>query len=244
MGLAVDLLVVLLLCGSVIRGWQAGLLFQIAHLAVLIVCFFVARGLAPGLEKMVASSLGVPPLAAAALAFFGTFGVLAFIGGFLVRRMTRDLLPEASTLSQLNRMLGAAAGVAKGGLIAFLALVLLLQLTALDKRDHPLGSSRAATWVSQNQDFIVTGRVGTLAKLAWVVGTREPIELARDEGFQRLLRHPKGAVLTSPAVLEALSNKDFVTLMKNEALWALLDEAEVRRVVAAWPWNAPARLEE
>jgi uncharacterized membrane protein required for colicin V production len=237
MGLAVDLLVALLLLWSIVRGWQNGFLYQLGHLAGLIVSYFAARALSSSFEKTVATTLGTSPLITAAVTFFLLFAVLAFILAILVKKMTRDLIPEASSISTVNRALGAGVSFAKGGLIAFVLLVLLLQFVAIDKKDHPLGSSVTASWVAKNQDFIATGRLGTLAKLAWIIGNRDPIELANDSRLQSLAAHPKGAILRSPEVLLAVARQDFVALLKNEQLWEFIDDEEVRRMVASWPWT-------
>lgn len=235
MGIAIDILVVLFLLWSLIRGWRLGFLYQIGHLAALIVSYFVARGVSSMIELPLARSIDSSPLVAGTIAFFAVFALLAIIGAVLVRKMTKDLIPDTSGLSHVNRALGAAASLAKGGLIAFLAIVLLLQIVAVQQK-NPFQSSAIATWVAHNQDFIAQGRLGTLAKLAFLLGTRDLTELGRDARFQRLLAHPKASVLQSPEVLGAIGNQDYVALLGNDRLWDFLDDPEVRKTLAEFDW--------
>lgn len=235
MGIAIDILVALFLLWSLIRGWRLGFLYQLGHLAALVVAYFAARGLASMLEMPLARSIDMSPLVAGTVAFFAVFAVLALIGAVLVRKITKDLIPDTSGLSHVNRFLGAITGLAKGALIAFLAIVLLLQIVAVQQK-NPFQSSAIATWVAHNQDFIAQGRLGTLAKLAFVLGTRDIAELGRDARFQRLLAHPKASVLQSPEVLGAIGNQDYVALLGNDRLWEFLDDPEVRKTLAEFDW--------
>lgn len=237
MGIALDILVVLFLVWSVFRGWRVGFLYQVGHLAALIVSYFAARGLASLIELPVARAMATTPLVAGTLSFFVIFAVLAIIGAILVRKMTHDLIPDTSGLSHVNRFLGSAASLGKGALIAFLVIVLLLQVMAV-RHSNPFSSSVIATWVSKNQDFIAKGRLGAVTKLAWLLGTRSQEELARDERFRRLLQHPKASVLQSREVLGAIGNQDYVALLSNERLWDYLDDPAVRATLAEFEWVA------
>jgi uncharacterized membrane protein required for colicin V production len=234
-GIAVDILVVLFLLWSLIRGWRLGFLYQVGHLAALIVSYFAARGLASLIERPLASALSSSPLLAGTIAFFSVFAVLAIIGAILVRKMTKDLIPDTSGLSQVNRFLGAVASLLKGALIAYLGVVLLVQIAAV-KHTNAFGASVAVTWVAKNQDFIAKGRVGAVTKLAWLLGTRDMVELGRDPRFQRLLAHPKASVLQSPEVLGAIGKNDYVALLSNDRLWEYLDDPDVRSTLAEFDW--------
>lgn len=235
MGIAIDILVVLFLLWSLFRGWRLGFLYQVGHLAALVVSYFAARGLASMLEMPLARNTDMSPLLAGTVAFFAVFIVLALIRAALVRKITKDLIPDNSGLSGVNRFLGATASLAKGALIAFLAIVLLLQIVAV-RKTNPFQSSVIATWVAHNQDFIAQGRLGALTKLAFVLGTRDLAELGRDPRFQRLLAHPKASVLQSPEVLGAIGNQDYVALLGNDRLWEFLDDPEVRKTLAEFDW--------
>ena len=232
MGIAIDIVVVLFLLWSLIRGWRVGFLYQLGHLALLVVAYFASRGLASILEKPVAKLLGSSPLVGGTLTFFALFVVLGFIGAIVMRRLTKDLIPDRSTLSHLNRFLGSATGLAKGALYAYLAIVLLLQIQRIaDKTPLPWQSSVAARWVAQH-NFLDRGKLGALVKLAWLVSTRDFATLAQDPRSQKLINHPKAKVLQSPAVLAAIANQDYVALLSNDALWDYLDEPEVQETLA------------
>lgn len=235
MGIALDILVALFLLWSLVRGWRLGFLYQVGHLAALVVSYFAARGIASWIERPLASALGSAPLVAGTIGFFAVFFVLAIIGAILVRKMTKDLIPDTSGLSHVNRFLGSLASLAKGALIAYLGIVLLLQLAAV-KKTNPFAASAVATWVGKNQDFIAKGRLGAVTKLAWLLGTRDLAELGRDARFQKLLSHPKASVLQSPEVLAAVGTQDYVALLANERLWDYLDDREVRETLAEFEW--------
>ena len=235
-GIAIDILVVLFLIWSLIRGWRMGFLYQLGILAFLAVAYFVARGLTSLAEKPIAKMMGSSPLIAGTVTFFAIFFVLGLVGAIVARRMTKDLIPDSSSLSGLNRFLGAAVSLAKGVLIAYLAIVLLLQVQRIaGKTAVPVQSSIAASYVAKH-NFFDRGEVGALVKLVWVVSTRDPQQLMKDPRAQKLIAHPKAKVLQTPAVLAALASQDYVTLLRNDALWDFLDEPDVQETLATFDW--------
>ena len=245
-GIAIDILVILFLVWSLIRGWRMGFLYQLGILAFLAVAYFVARGLTSLVDKPVAKMLGASPLVAGTVSFFVIFFVLGLIGAIVVRRITKDLIPDSSSLSGLNRFLGAAVSLAKGVLIAYLAIVLLLQVQRIAaKTPIPIQSSIAAGYVAKH-NFFDRGEVGALVKLVWVVSTRDPQQLMKDPRAQKLLAHPKAKVLQTPEVLAALAGQDYVTLLRNDALWDFLDEPDVQETLAEFDWveDAPKQPPE
>lgn len=244
MGIAIDILVGLFLLWSLLRGWKVGFLYQIAHLAFLVVAYFAARGLTALLEKQVTSAVGVSPLIAGTVTFFAIFAILGLIGALLVRRMTRDLIPDSSALSDLNRFFGAVTGLAKGGLYAYVIIVLLLQVQRISgKTWFPWQTSTTASLAAKH-NFLDRREVEALFKLVWLASTRDLETLAKDPRAAPIVRHPKAKVLYSPEVLSAIGNQDYVTLLANDALWDFLDEPDVQKALEEFEWvegEAPAR---
>lgn len=241
MGIAVDILVGLFLLWSLLRGWKVGFLYQLAHLAFLIVAYFAARGLTALLEKEVTRMFGISPIIAGTLTFFAVFMLLGFIGALLVRRMTRDLIPDTSSLSHLNRFFGALTSLAKGALYAYVVIVLLLQVQRIaGKTWFPWQSSATASLVAKH-NFLDRGELGALVKLVWLVSTRDLEVLAKDSRAAPLIKHPKAKVLYSPEVLSAIGNQDYVALLGNESLWDFLKEPEVQQALDQFEWMEESR---
>lgn len=236
MGIAIDLLVVLFLVWSVVRGWRLGLLYQIAYLALMVVAYFASRLLAGALDKPVAKLIGAAPIVGGTLTFFVSLMLLLIIGAVVVRRMTRDLVPEDSVLSPPNRALGAIVAGAKGALIAFVLLVFLLQLqTITNKIQLPVSSSVSLRFVRENNFLDDTG-LGSLTKLVWLASTKKTSDLAQDPRMQRIMSHEKAKALMTPELAVALNEQDYVALFNNDALWSFLEDPEIRAELEAIPW--------
>ena len=238
MGIALDLLVLLFLVWSLVRGWRLGFLYQIGQFAVMIVSYFVARALAGGLDRSVAKALQVSPVVGGVIVFFSAFLLLSLIGGFVVARITRNLIPKDTALSSVNRALGLIVAAAKGALIAYCALVLVIQATRMSPTAsaQPFWrSSFTARFVAEH-NALDRGEVGAFAKLTWLMATHDPIALATDPRFQRVLASPRAAVLTTPEFLGAIGNQDYVAIMRNDALWEFLKDADVQAALQEFPW--------
>ncbi len=236
MGIAIDILVVLFLLWSLIRGWRVGFLYQLGILAFLVLAYFAARGLASILDKSVARLLELSPLVAGTVTFFAIFFVLGLIGAILVRRITKDLVPDQSSLSSLNRFLGALVSLAKGALIAYLAIVVLLQIQRIaGNTPFPWQTSVSARFVAQH-NFLDRGELGALVKLGWLVSTRDLGQLSQDPRAQKLMSHPKAQGLYTPEMLSAIRNQDYVALFGNDALWDYLSDPEVQATLDTFEW--------
>ena len=236
MGIAIDILVILFLVWSLVRGWRFGFLYQLGYLALMVVAYFAARLLAGALDAPIAKALDAAPIVAGTITFFGVLLVLLVLGSILVRRITKDLVPEDSVLSGPNRVLGALVSGAKGALIALVCLVFLLQLQHItNKVQLPIESSFTLR-VASKYNFLAHGSSGALAKIVWLVGTGDKAKLAADPRVQKLLSHPKAAALMSPEVLVAINKQDYVALLGNAALWDFLEDKEVQEELDAIPW--------
>jgi uncharacterized membrane protein required for colicin V production len=235
-GIAIDILVVLFLLWSLIRGWRVGFLYQLGLLAFLVLAYFASRGLASILDKSVAKMLELSPLVAGTVTFFVIFFVLGLVGAIIVRRITKDLVPDQSSLSSVNRFLGAGVSLAKGALIAYLVIVVLLQIQRIaGDTPFPWQTSVAARFVAKH-NFLDRGELGALVKLGWLVSTRDLAELSQDPRAQKLMSHPKAHGLYTPEVLSAIRNQDYVALFRNDALWDYLAEREVQETLDSFDW--------
>lgn len=238
MGIALDFLVILFLVWSLVRGWRLGFLYQLGQFAVMIVCYFVARALAGGLDRPVAKALHLSPVVGGVVVFFSAFLVLSLIGGFFVARITRNIIPKDTALSSMNRALGLVVAGAKGALIAYAALVLVIQVTRMSPKTaaQPFWSSSFTARFVADHNALDSGEVGAFAKLTWLMATQDPIKLAQDARFRRVLANPRAAVLTTPEFIAAVGNQDYVAIMRNDALWEFLKDADVQAALQEFPW--------
>ena len=236
MGIAIDILVILFLLWSLVRGWRFGLLYQVGYLALMVLAYFAARLLAGVLDAPLAKAFDMAPILAGTIAFFGVLAILLVLGSILVRRITKDLVPDKSALSGPNRVLGALVSGAKGALIAWVVLVFLVQLQRVTRTiQMPIESSFSLRFASDH-NFLARGRAGALAKIVWLVGTNDMQKLALDPRVAKLLANPKAAPLMSPEVLVAINKQDYVALLQNQALWNFLDDEQVQEDLEAIPW--------
>lgn len=239
MGVAIDFLVVLFLLWSLYRGWKLGFLYQLGQLAVVMLAYFIAKGLGPLLAEPLTSHRLSPALAGA-IGFFAVFLVVVIIGALLLRKVTKDLLSFSEGLGQADKVLGIVLGAAKGALIAYITVVGLIMANRMTgKVPIPFASSITGRWVMQHnfldsEDF---PRGKALAKLAWLLTTRSQEQLMADPDVQAIMLNPKAQALLTPEVIGALAHKDFVALFSNDAVWDFLDEPDVQQHLNAIEWT-------
>jgi membrane protein required for colicin V production len=114
---------------SVLLGFWRGVLSELLALAAWVAAFFAARHYGGEAGRMLAKWIADP--AASAAAGYAAVFVAVLLVVALVRLIV-SLLLRAVGLGLIDRLLGAVFGVARGVLIAFVA-VLLGGMTALPK---------------------------------------------------------------------------------------------------------------
>lgn len=240
MGVAIDILVVLFLVWSLYRGWRLGFLYQLGQLALVVLAYFIAKGLGGFIADPLTGSDKLSPALAGTIGFFAVFFVIVIIGGLLLRKLTKDLLSFSEGLGQADKGLGILMGAAKGALIAYIAIVGLIMANRMTgKVPIPFASSISGRWVMQHNflDSEEFPRGKALAKLAWLLTTRSQPELMANPHLQAIMANPKAQALLTPEVIGALARKDFVALFSNDAVWDFLDEPEVQQHLNAIEWT-------
>ena len=142
----IDLTMLAVLALSVVAGVLRGLVSEVMSLAGWVVAWLLAQ--AWGLEVAAALSIGEPGGSVARLAGL----VITFVATLLAWRVLTWLLQQvihATPLAPLDRLLGAAFGVLRGGLI-LLVMVMMLGLTPMARQPSWQGSMGVA-WLTAAQ---------------------------------------------------------------------------------------------
>lgn len=140
----VDIALITLLLVSVVLGIVRGLVFEVLALAGWVVAFFAAQWITPLWSPAV--PIGTPGSAVNHVATFAiVFIATLFVWGMLAWLIKK--LVHASALSLLDRLMGAAFGLARGVLIA-LVVALLVTWTPL-ARSEPWRESHGAELLQQ-----------------------------------------------------------------------------------------------
>lgn len=140
----VDMALIALLLVSVVLGIIRGLVFEVLALAGWVVAFFAAQWITP--QWSAAVPIGVPGSAVNHVATFAIlFVATLFIWGLLAWLIKK--LVHATALSLLDRLMGAAFGLARGVLIALVA-ALLVTWTPL-ARSEPWQESHGAVLLQE-----------------------------------------------------------------------------------------------
>ena len=237
MGVALDLLVLIVVLASALRGFRRGFIHQLAQLALYVVAWFVARGAALPLGRPIASTLGVSPILGAGVAFVLVFLAVSVFGHVVLLSQIGKASGEDSAGSQLNRALGGAAGAARGLLVSYVVVLVLVQWSRARGVELPWQGSAAGRFVA-GHNVLDGGEVGAFAKLTWLAATRTPVGLATEPGLRRLFARPDAQALLTPELLRALAAQDLPALMAHEPLWKFLQDPGVQTELAAIPWVA------
>jgi membrane protein required for colicin V production len=235
MGVALDLLVLLVVLSSALRGLRRGLVYQVGQLALLVVAWFIAKGAAGPLGRPVASFVGGSPVLGSALAFGGVLLAVVLVGHVVLLSQIGKASGEDSAASQLNRVLGCLLGASRGLLVSYVVVLMLVQWSRGRGIEVPWEGSVSARFVSAH-NILDGGAVGAFAKLSWLASTRPPVALATDPRLQRLMRRPDAQALLTPTFVGHLARRDMASLLGHGPLWDFLEQPEVQAELEAIPW--------
>ena len=139
----VDAVLGVLLFASVLIGLSRGFVFEVLSLAGWVAAWFGAAWLAPELSPHL--PIAEPGTALREGVAFVIGFVVCLVAWTLAARLVRLLL-HATPLSLPDRLLGAAFGLLRGGVV-LLALATLVGFTPLS-RSEPWRDSRVAGWLA------------------------------------------------------------------------------------------------
>lgn len=128
---AFDYAVLTILLASVLLGLWRGVVSELLALAAWVVAFLVAREMAAQVAGWLGAYVTEPGLRLAAAYVLVFVGVLIV---FAVARMLVSLMLKAVGLGLLDRLLGGAFGVLRGGVVVLVA-VLVAGMTPLPKTE-------------------------------------------------------------------------------------------------------------
>jgi membrane protein required for colicin V production len=128
---AFDYAVLTILLASVLLGLWRGVVSELLSLAAWVVAFLVAREMAADVAGRLGAYVAEPGMRLAAAYVLIFVGVLIV---FAVARMLISLMLKAVGLGLLDRLLGGAFGVLRGGVVVLVA-VLVAGMTPLPKTE-------------------------------------------------------------------------------------------------------------
>lgn len=128
---AFDYAVLTVLLASVLLGLWRGVVSELLALAAWIVAFLVARGMAAEVASRLSAYVAEPGMRLAA-AYVLVFVAVLLV--FTIARILISLMLKAVGLGLLDRLLGGAFGVLRGGVVVLVA-VLVAGMTPLPKTD-------------------------------------------------------------------------------------------------------------
>jgi uncharacterized membrane protein required for colicin V production len=231
--MVIDTVVAALMAISLFRGWVRGFLFQLAQAGWAFAAFLVSRLCAPMLEATVVD-INIPEHMAPTVAFCAVFIPVYWVGSFIIYRVTREFHESVKGLTQGDRLLGMLAGGLKGGLLVYIAFVVLIMTHRLSGAvPVPYATSQTGRFVMENNfldsdEFPRARAMKAIVKLGYLAYSADTIHLIQDPHFHAILTHPKAECLRSEEMIRALIDQDWVTVLKNEQVWDLLDEPDIQ----------------
>ncbi len=124
---ALDWVLLIVLCASLLLGAWRGLVFEMLSLAAWVVAFVLAQWFAADVAQWLPMAGAADPLRYAA-GFSVTFVVAAFSGG-LIAVVVKKLI-AATGLAPVDRVLGSVFGLVRG-LVLLLAAAVVISMTPL-----------------------------------------------------------------------------------------------------------------
>jgi membrane protein required for colicin V production len=118
-----DVLILLVLAGGLVRGLSTGIVRQVAGLVGLLLAFVLSIKLMGPVGSLITGSLDLSPRIAPFVGFVTVFLVIQIVVLFVIRSV--EALIGALQLTAVNRALGGALGVVKAALVLSVAFLLL-----------------------------------------------------------------------------------------------------------------------
>lgn len=135
---ALDILILLVLAGGMVRGFSTGIVRQVASVVGFVLAFILSVKLMDPVGALVVDSLGLSARTAPVVGFAVVFlAIQALL--FLVIRMVEALV-GALKLTAVNRVLGGAVGVFKAALVLSV-LFLVLGYLGIPEKQAKVGSA-------------------------------------------------------------------------------------------------------
>src|SRR5437763_530116 len=123
----VDAIVVVVIGLYVLEDVRSGMLSGLVQLAGLLLALFAALLFYPAAADLLVSKVGLAYALAKPIAFGGLWLITDLLYGLTIRRMT-DLPSRQVAASTSGRLLGAVTGLARGLIVATLALAVVVAL--------------------------------------------------------------------------------------------------------------------
>lgn len=122
----IDLIIVLVVAGGIVRGFTVGAVRQVTSLVGVVAAFAMAVQLMQRVGDLIVQSLGIAEAAAPVLGFIVVFLAVQAVFYFIGRLV--EYLLDALFLSTVNRLLGSAVGALKAALLLSVAFLVLTEI--------------------------------------------------------------------------------------------------------------------
>lgn len=171
-----DILIVIVLAGGLIRGFSTGVIRQVASLAGVVVAFLLALELMETAGELLVQSLGLAESIAPLLGF-----VLVFVGvQLLVLALARlvEALVGALKLTPVNRVVGGLLGAGKAAILLSVGFFLLnyIEIPGENTKSDSVMYEHVATVLPTTWDYVAEW-IPEVEKLADEFGERVKEEL-------------------------------------------------------------------
>jgi len=231
----IDLGALLVILLFVVIGLFQGFIVQCFRLLGLGLVVLYAKFVAESVGHWIAFHLEIDPIASFYLSFIAGSLIVYAVCSLIGRGVHRWATGSDDASREVNWMLGALLGLAKGALVAFLLLSILSMVPAASLGRWP----RFQTQVRASRLLAQVRPVNPLPDVRFLADIDDYMKILDNPEAQRILERQPAAVelLNLPRVREAVSDEQLRALvqernwpevLRNERVLALLFDPEVR----------------
>ncbi|MCA9523192.1 MAG: CvpA family protein [Myxococcales bacterium] len=222
---------------AAIWGFFSGLAKQLVRIAAIVAAYLLAvpsgHYAASYLGQHVSTSYALLRVGATLLLGLTYYIVLSVVGTQIFKRIDE----KSETFSKIDRRLGALAGGLKGGLLAYLALTILVFALPSLRRSQPLlaKEAEASMLTRLASESNIAGRLKlprfrAIYKIALLASNRTAMQKAAENpAFRRILENPKAKFLLEPKIIQAVLEKNYLLLIKDGRIFDLIDDPQFQR---------------
>ena len=238
--MTLDLGVLAALALLAVVGFFSGAIRQISHWIGMLLAFVLAKPIGMAIGPFAAAKMGWPP----SLTMIGLSAVLLpiiVVVAAVLSRMVLNAIIPGDERNLPDRVVGAILGIAKGGLIVWALLSVVVSF------EKPLAQSRidlaaktqgsSAMGFARDHNFFASIPLPAIEGVKRIGAARSDpkalMALLNDPSFKRVLSDPKlKSALNDPTVKNALQGGDPAALLQNPQVKKLLEDPDMVRKLA------------
>lgn len=233
----IDLSIAGLIVLMILLGYFTGFTIQLIRIAAIIGAYLLAIPTGSLVAAFLARYLSMSPVVLSVICTVVCGLIIYIVLSVIASQLVKRLRDKSDTFSRIDHQLGAVAGGLKGLIVGYIALTALVFMvpslsSALPQLPLEARQSVLTRFASKNNLIakLKFPKFRAITKLALILSNRSAQKRAmQDPAFKRLIANPKARFLAEPKIIQAILEKNYLTLVEDGRVFDLIDDPRFQR---------------